>query len=219
MQITPAILPHSFEEITTDLSRLEGLAHLVQIDLCDGVFGRERTWLPEGNESLPSDFLYEFDVMLNDWRKYIPHCVALGAKRIVAHVDLFEENDMRDLIDMVKSHSIGLGISVSNDKSVDFHADMIRQAKELYPYIFIQVMGIKKIGEQGQFFDDAAIDRVISLKQQLGEMAVQVDGGIKPGNIKRVVDVGSDTVVVGSFIFGHEDIGSALEQLNAAVSS
>jgi hypothetical protein len=45
MQITPAVLPHTFNEITDKLSRIEGLATRVQIDICDGVFGREKTWL------------------------------------------------------------------------------------------------------------------------------------------------------------------------------
>jgi ribulose-phosphate 3-epimerase len=219
MNVVPAILPHNFEDITTGLSRLEGLTHLVQIDLCDGVFGREKTWLPFGNEKLPSEFSYEFDIMLNDWRKYVPHCVNIGAKRIVAHADMFDGDDMKDLVEMIKEHSIALGISVSNDKNVDFHADMIRKAKELYSHVFIQVMGIKKIGEQGQFFDDNAVERIMALKQIFGDTDVQVDGGLKPETVKKVVEVGAETVVVGSFIFGHEDVGDALEELNRVVSN
>ena len=33
-------------------------------------------------------------------------------------------------------------------------------------------------------------------------MRLEVDGGIKPANIARVVDCGADTVVMGSAIFG-----------------
>jgi ribulose-phosphate 3-epimerase len=214
MNITPAILPHSFEEITEKLSRVEGLVTKVQIDLCDGVFGREKTWLPIGNETLPSSFSYEFDIMLNDWRESVLHCLTLGATAIVAHVDMFTDEDMATLVGMVAPHNAMLGIAVSNDKGLDFHADMVRKATALYPQVYIQVMGILKIGEQGQFFEETTPERVLRLKQQFGSLQVQVDGGITPETAKLVLASGADTVVVGSYIFGGEDAGGAIERLS-----
>lgn len=216
MQVTPAILPHTFEEITEKVTRIDGLLSKIQIDLCDGVFGREKTWLPAGDEILPSGFAYEFDMMVDDWRTYIPRAVALGAKCIVAHVDFFTDEDLVGLVGMVSPQSLGLGISVSNDKSVDFHADMVRKVRDLYPHIYIQVMGIKNIGEQAQLFDETTPERVKLLKQQFGDINVQVDGGIKPDTAKLVVSSGADTVVVGSYVFGSSDVSSSLESLNAS---
>jgi ribulose-phosphate 3-epimerase len=219
MNIIPAVLPHNFQEITEKLSRIEGLVTRVQIDICDGVFGREKTWLPDGTETLPAGFSYEFDVMLNDWRMFVMHCLTLGAKSIVAHVDMFSDEDITTLLGMVSPHSASLGIAVSNDKSLDFHSDMIRKARALYPHVFIQVMGIKQIGEQGQVFDEDAPGRVKALKQQFGDVQIQVDGGIVIETGKLVAEAGADAIVVGSYIFGHDDAGGMLEQLNAAVSS
>jgi pentose-5-phosphate-3-epimerase len=144
MNVTPAILPHSFEEVQEKLSRVEGLANRIQIDLCDGVMGREKTWLPEGNESLSVNFSYEFDLMVEEWKLYAMRAIEIGAKRIVAHVDQFTDEDMQALVEIVSSRSVALGISVSNDKSVEVHADMIRKAKSAYPHVFAQVMGIAK---------------------------------------------------------------------------
>ncbi len=217
MNIKPAILPHSFEEITEKLSRIEGVVSSVQIDICDGVFGREKTWLPSGTEVLPTGFTYEFDVMVNDWKVYIPNCISLGVTSIVAHVDMFTDEDIATLVGMVASHSISLGIAVSNDKNIDFHADMFRKVRELYPHVFIQVMGILNIGEQGQLFDENVPARVKAIKQIFGDVSVQVDGGITPETAKLVINDGADTVVVGSYIFGRDDAGEALERLNAAV--
>lgn len=219
MNITPAILPHSFEEIGEKLSRVEGIAPRVQIDLCDGVFGREKTWLPTGTETLPQGFSYEFDVMVNHWNVYVPYCISLGAIRIIAHVDMFSDDDITNLVGIIAPHSISLGIAVSNDKSVEFHADMVRKIKEQYPNIFIQVMGIQNIGEQGQVFDEETPTRVKALKQQFGEISLQVDGGIVPETAKLVTHDGADTVVVGSYIFGAHDAGIAFEELNKAMSN
>lgn len=215
MNIKPAILPHSFEEITDKLSRVDGIAHQVQIDLCDGVFGRERTWLPNGTETLPSSFSYEFDIMLNDWKLYMMHAITIGANSIVAHVDMFTDEDVETLLSIVSPRDVSLGIAVSNDKSLDFHAEMIRKIRAQYPKVFIQVMGIATIGEQGQPFDMEAASRVLALKQQFGDVAIQVDGGMTLETIPLVVKAGAETAVVGSYIFGGEDAGGAIERLSA----
>lgn len=214
MNITPAILPHSFEEITEHLSRVEGLVSRVQIDLCDGVFGREKTWLPEGNEQLPSGFSYEFDIMLNDWKVSTMRAIELGADRIVAHVDVFSDADIEELVSIVSARGIALGVSVSNDKPAEFHAEMVRKVQEKYPNVFIQVMGISKVGEQGQDFDESAVVRVGELKKQFGDVSVQVDGGMIPETARKVLNAGAETIVVGSFIFG-QDPGTAFEQLES----
>lgn len=217
MNVVPAILPHSFEELTEKLARLEGIVSRVQIDLCDGVFGREKTWLPTGEETLPSLFGYEFDLMLNDWQPSVTHCITLGAKCFVAHVDLFTDEDIAKLITMISPYSIPLGIAVSNDKSVDFHADMLRKARDQYQHVFIQVMGISKIGEQGQIFDEETPARIIALKQNFGDVAIQVDGGMTPETAKKVVSAGAETVVVGSYIIGSEDPSGAVGRMTQAV--
>lgn len=214
MNITPAILPHSFEEIGEKLSRVEGLVQTIQIDLCDGVFGREKTWLPDGTETLPEGFLYEFDIMLNDWQLYTMHAITIGATRIVSHVDLFTDEDIATLVSIIAPRNVTLGVSVSNDKSLPFHAEMIRKVKAQYSNIFIQVMGIQKIGEQGQFFDEDAVTRVMTLKQQFGDVPIQVDGGMTPETADRIIKAGAETIVVGSYIFGSPDVAGAIEKLS-----
>lgn len=213
MQIIPAILPHSFEEISEKTLRIEDVTTFIQIDLCDGVFGREMTWLPEEGDTMPTGFTYEFDIMLNDWKTYVTRCVLLGAKKIVVHVDNFVDSDMEELTSMLNDTGISLGISVSNDKTIETHASMIRLAKSLYQDVYIQVMGIKKIGEQGQFFDEEALNRIIELEKIFGDTFIQVDGGINVETAKLVINKGADAVVVGSYIFGHENVSTAYQQL------
>ena len=214
MNVTPAILPHSFEELTEKLSSVEGLAPRVQIDLCDGVFGREKTWLPEGNETLSSSFSYEFDIMTIDWKLYIMRAIMIGATSIVAHVDGLTDTDISEMAELASQRKVALGISISNDKPLEVHADMVRKAKAQYENVYIQVMGIEKVGEQGQVFDESAVERVRMLKQQFGDMKVQVDGGMTPETAARVVSAGAETIVSGSYIFNGEDPGGAIGRLS-----
>ncbi len=117
------------------------------------------------------------------------------------------------LIEMIQAHSIDLGIAVSNDTSIEFHADMFRQAKERYEHVYIQVMGIEKIGEQGQFFDDRTTERIRALKKMFGDTCIQVDGAMKPDTVTQVADAGAIAVVVGSYIFGRNNPSASYSEL------
>ena len=214
MQVIPAILPHGFEEILEKITRIEGICPLIQIDVCDGVFGREKTWMPMGDELLPASFAYEFDLMVADWRTYIPKCISLGVKKIVVHVDQFVDGDVDLLVAMVGDSGVALGVAVSNDTSIDFHIEIVRAIQEKYTNVYAQVMGIRKIGEQGQFFDEEALSRIITLKKTFGQLFIQIDGGMKPDTAKQVLNAGADAVVVGSYIFG-KDAVIAYEELSA----
>jgi ribulose-phosphate 3-epimerase len=217
MQITPAVLPHTFQDVTEKLSRVEGVATRVQIDLCDGVFGREKTWYPSGDEVLPAGFEYEFDIMVNDWRPVIEKCLILKPMYLVMHVDQLSEDELKELIEMLRPLDVKLGIAVSNDKNIDFLADMLRLAVEVYGpmNVYIQVMGIQRIGEQAQPFDEDVIERIIAIKQRFGEMMLQVDGGMTPDTASRVHKAGARIAVVGSYIFADNDSATALSTMRA----
>lgn len=75
-------------------------------------------------------------------------------------------------------------------------------------------MGIEKIGEQGQIFDDHAPERIVHLKQRFGTLSIQVDGAMNPTNAPKVLEAGADTLVVGSYIFGEHDPREAIVSMN-----
>ena len=204
MIITPAILPQNFEQLIDKLFMLEGLSGLVQIDLCDGVFGLEKTWLPyKDDEELLEGFSYEFDLMVNDWRKFLPRVITLGAARVILHVDNFSDDDIAEAIDMVRPHLIYLGLCVSNDKNVPAFASLVHRVNKEYSKVFIQVMGIKNIGAQGQPFDEGVPRRIEYLRDACRPIEIQVDGSMNPETILKVRNRGATCAVVGSYLFSH----------------
>ena len=74
-------------------------------------------------------------------------------------------------------------------------------------------------GFGGQSFIDATlrqIERARRLIDRTGrDIPLEVDGGIKVGNIRRVADAGADTFVAGSAIFGQRDYGAVIEAMRA----
>jgi ribulose-phosphate 3-epimerase len=50
------------------------------------------------------------------------------------------------------------------------------------------------------------------------DIRLEVDGGIKTDNIRRVADAGADTFVAGSAIFGKPDYKAVVEAMRTALA-
>jgi ribulose-phosphate 3-epimerase len=77
-------------------------------------------------------------------------------------------------------------------------------------------------GFGGQSFIDGAlrkIERVRKLIDATGrDIRLEVDGGIKVDNIRRVADAGADTFVAGSAIFGQPDYRAVIDSMRQELS-
>ena len=76
-------------------------------------------------------------------------------------------------------------------------------------------------GFGGQSFIDSALRKVELARQWIErsgrDIRLEVDGGIKTDNIRRVADAGADTFVAGSAIFGKSDYKAVIDQMRVAL--
>jgi ribulose-phosphate 3-epimerase len=77
-------------------------------------------------------------------------------------------------------------------------------------------------GFGGQSFIDSALrktEQARKLIEQTGrDIRLEVDGGIKVDNIRRVADAGADTFVAGSAIFGQPDYAAVIAAMRAELA-
>jgi ribulose-phosphate 3-epimerase len=77
-------------------------------------------------------------------------------------------------------------------------------------------------GFGGQGFIDSALRKVAHARQRIQasgrDIRLEVDGGIKPDNIRRVADAGADTFVAGSAIFGQPDYAAVVRAMRQALA-
>ena len=52
-----------------------------------------------------------------------------------------------------------------------------------------------------------------------GDIRLEVDGGIKVDNIRRVAEAGADTFVAGSAIFGQPDYRHVIDAMRCALAA
>ena len=167
-------------------------------------------FLEHGFQKVMNIYDYEFDIMMNDWKTYVKRAIDLGAARIVAHVDHFSEGDAHELIDILEHTGIALGVSVSNNVPLEDHINFIKFFEEGNGNVFVQVMGIKDIGAQGQAFDESVLQRIVEIKEWCPNLYVQVDGSMNDVTAAKVKDAGADIVISGSYIFAADNIGKAI---------
>ncbi|MEZ5607741.1 MAG: ribulose-phosphate 3-epimerase [Burkholderiaceae bacterium] len=76
-------------------------------------------------------------------------------------------------------------------------------------------------GFGGQSFIDSALRKVEAARKRIDssgrDIRLEVDGGIKPANIRQVADAGADTFVAGSAIFGQPDYAAVIGEMRRAL--
>jgi ribulose-phosphate 3-epimerase len=77
-------------------------------------------------------------------------------------------------------------------------------------------------GFGGQTFIDAALRKIERLRRVIDasgrDIRLEVDGGIKVDNIRRVADAGADTFVAGSAIFGRPDYKAVIDAMRSELA-
>jgi ribulose-phosphate 3-epimerase len=77
-------------------------------------------------------------------------------------------------------------------------------------------------GFGGQSFIDSALRKIEAARKRIEQtgrdIRLEVDGGIKVDNIRRVADAGADTFVAGSAIFGKPDYKAVIDAMRAELA-
>ena len=77
-------------------------------------------------------------------------------------------------------------------------------------------------GFGGQSFIDSTLRKIEAARKRIDasgkDIRLEVDGGIKVDNIRRVADAGADTFVAGSAIFGKPDYKAVIDAMRAQLA-
>lgn len=211
VEIIPAILPKDYQEVVDKAASIRDLAKRVQVDICDGRFVNSVTWpfakrdlnfeeILKEEKGMPfwENLDYEFDLMVNfDKPEDVDEWIQIGATRLVVHAE--SKGDIEAVLKRINSQvEVGLALNIDTPLTeIEKFKDKIQ---------FVQLMGIDEIGKQGQEFDPLDLERVKKLRNMCPELPISVDGGVSFENAKALIEAGATRLVIGSAIFGAEDI-------------
>jgi ribulose-phosphate 3-epimerase len=223
IEIIPAVLPKSWDDLKNHLELVRGVTRHVQIDIVDGHFAHGKTWpykdgdmfakIVEQEHGLPfwEELDFEFDLMVQDPAEVVLNYVHAGASRIVVHAAsktaVHAVQQLIDLNEDTGAFSVQVGVAIGALEN----PDLLEQFEEQYD--FVQVMGIERIGRQGEEFSQKALFLLERLRRRYPHLPLQVDGGLRLENATALVAAGATRLVAGSAIFGTDDVPAAYKAL------
>ena len=204
-KLAPSILSADFADLQSALSQCEdGGAHWIHVDVMDNQFVPNLTIGPPVVKSLrpKTNKFLDVHMMVIDPERLVEAFARAGADLITFHIEATD--DAQAVIEIIKASGTQVGISLKPFtplSDVEHYYDQID---------LVLVMSVEP-GFGGQGYIDGSTERVRKIKQKLTELCLQdrvlieVDGGIKLHNAKKVIDAGADVLVAGSAIFGTDD--------------
>ena len=204
-KLAPSILSADFADLKLALAQCEsGGALWIHIDVMDNQFVPNLTIGPPVVKSLrpKTNKFLDVHMMVINPENLVESFAKAGADMITFHVEA--TNDVQSVIDLIKASGTQVGLSIK----------LSTKLEEIEPFYdqldLILVMSVEP-GFGGQGYIESSTERVMKIKARLKELCLQdrvlieVDGGIKLHNAKKVIDAGADVLVAGSAVFGTDD--------------
>jgi len=234
IEVIPAIMPDSYDDLVEKAGRVKGIVPCAQIDVMDGKFVPSVSWpynkkgvsqfksMIENGEMLPfwDEIDYEIDLMVENPESVVEDWVELGAHRIIVHLESTKK--LKEIIELLEKKCIEeedficvtpveFGVALSANTSVDALTSYIHDID------VVQFMGIKKTGYQGEPFDESVISRIESLRAMYPHLIISVDGGVSLKTAPKLIRAGVSRLVSGSTIFNSSNIRETVSKLKSKI--
>lgn len=196
LEIIPGILEKEWSEIEKKLELAKSFAKTVHIDIIDGKFVDNKTFLdPEPFKKYADVFLLELHMMVDDPIMYLDKWAAVGFKRFLGHIE-----KMPDQVAFVaKGQMLGeVGLAIDGPTSLD---DIKVSLDDLDS---ILIYTSEKVGFSGPPLLDERLEKIKQIREQTG-IPIEVDGGINHKSIKKALDSGATRFISTSHIFKSEN--------------
>lgn len=225
IEIIPAVLPTSFDELREKLKIIATFAKSAQLDVVDGMFDDNITWpyvrdeqwsevrdLKIVRETTAPQLFLEAHLMVQKPHELGHALIQSGVRRVIAHAEVFPSpHDIGECIHGWRVAGAEVGIALLLNTPLERVGAIIKEVD------VVQVMGIAEIGAQGHAFDPRALDRVRELRLAYPKLTIGVDGGVNERNIHGLMLAGVNRCAVGSAIVKAVDPARAYTLLQEAV--
>lgn len=211
MKIAPSILAADLADLASAVRHCEdGGAWLIHLDVMDGHFVPNLTFGPPVIRDLAKRSRVDFDihlmvsnpeVLLDSYLDTEPAWISFHHEATRAPAPLAER---------IRGRGVGAGAAINPGTALD----------EILPYLesldHVVLMSVQP-GFAGQAFQPRALDKARRLRAAIEarglSVRIEMDGGIKPGNLDEVAAAGVDVAVVGSGVFAASNPVEALAAL------
>ncbi|HHN64958.1 MAG TPA: ribulose-phosphate 3-epimerase [Nitrospirae bacterium] len=209
--IAPSILSADFAMLGQEIKRAEQAgADWIHLDVMDGRFvpnitiGQEVLRSIRGVTSLP----FDVHLMIVEPERYVKDFAEAGSDYITVHYEASVH--LHRTVQFIKESGAKAGVSI-NPATPVMVLDEILDLVDL-----VLIMSVNP-GFGGQGFIEQSLRKIIRLKEMRDrrglDFLIEVDGGIKTDNARKVIDAGADVLVMGSGFFNSDDYGEVVRMI------
>jgi ribulose-phosphate 3-epimerase len=201
IKIAPSILSADFLRLGEEMKIVEQAgADRFHIDVMDGMF------VPNISLGIPvvkamrlgTKLPLEAHLMIDQPERYIEVFLQAGADLLLVH----QENSVHldRSVQLIKSYGKKAGVALNPSTPVETLEEVLESLD------LVLIMSVNP-GFGGQRFIEYCLRKIRHLRQILDSRnpgcELEVDGGIDPHTVPRVVEAGARVLVAGTAVFGH----------------
>lgn len=193
-KIIPGILEHDWTEIEKKIEVAKNFTDTIHIDLIDGKFVQNSTFLDPRPFEKYKDLNLELHLMVEEPIIYLKPFAKVGFKRFLGHIEKMS-NQAEFVAEGQLLGEVGLAVDLATPVSaIKVNLD------DLDVVLLMSV----KAGFSGQQFDNSVLGKIKELKEK-SKIPVEIDGGVNENSIRFLKETGVERFIATNAIFGCED--------------
>lgn len=195
-EIIPGILEAEWNSIQQKLEICKSFANTVHIDIIDGKFVANTTFLHPANFSAyADDFILELHMMVDNPVQYIEPFAKVGFKRFLGHIEKMPDQEAF-ITHAKKFGEVGLAFDGPTQLSA------LRVPPTSVDTFLVYTS--EQVGFSGPPFLDSRLEKIKKLRS-LTNAPIEVDGGITKESLPKTLAAGATRFASTSYIFNSEN--------------